>query len=148
MITVVDGFLTLEEVEEFKRLIDDRGVQSNRIYLKRELAATFWERHREALTAIGVGKIYNQVTLSNSSTHLKWHKDPIFSDETHKILIYLNELPSGGGTLFKMSDGSIRREQAVPGRLILFDICLEHSGEKFPSGCAKYTIGFRASRGG
>lgn len=145
MITVVDDFLTPEEVEEFKRLIDDKGTQTNRIYPKRELAATFWERHRVALATLGVGKIHNQVTLSNNSTHVKWHKDPVFGDETHKILIYLNELPSGGGTLFRMPDGSIWREHAVPGRLVLFDIRLEHSGEPFPAGCAKYTMGFRAS---
>lgn len=144
MITAVDDFLTPEQIDEYKRLIDEKGTQTNRIHPKKAVVEEFWLRHQDALRAIGVIKIFNQISLSNNTTHLNWHKDPVFGDETHKILIYLNELPSGGGTLFRMPDGSIRHENAVAGRLVMFDIRLEHAGEPFPTGCAKYTIGFRA----
>ncbi len=145
-VIVVDNFLSAEEIAEYCCLIDKQRNTANNISRRETLKDEFWTRHGARCRELGVADLKSQVTLSSNTKHLDWHRDPVFGGETHKLLIYLNAFPegAGGGTLFKIPGISgVQRIAPRPGRLVIFDIRLEHAGEPFPAGMAKYSIGFR-----
>ena len=80
------------------------------------------------------------MTISRSARGIDWHYDRSYEGDTHKILLYLDDV---AGTLFRV-DGIVRKVEAQPGRAVIFDMRLEHAGDNIPNGRGKkYTIGFR-----
>ena len=145
-VTVIDDFLSADEIAEYCQLIDRERNTANNICRRDTLKNEFWSRHEARCRELGIVSLKSHVTFSKNTTHIDWHKDTVFGDETHKLLIYLSAFKedSGGGTLFKIPESNtIRRIAPQPGRLVIFDIRLEHAGEPFPAGMCKYSIGFR-----
>lgn len=81
------------------------------------------------------------VSANIDSTPVCIHLDSYFSDETHKLLVYLTDT---GSTLFYDKYGNFISE--VPskvGTCVLFDMSLLHKGGLFPSDKLKKTVGLR-----
>jgi hypothetical protein len=146
-IWVLDNFLTAEEVVEYRRVVDSyRRQGAHPIYEdKKGIVSQFWERFGARLRdECGVQRLTNFVTVSRSSKALEWHYDNSKDGDTHKVLVYLDDV---AGTLFRV-DGGVRAVEAHPGRVVVFDFRLEHAGDTIPPGRGdKYTLGFRACRG-
>jgi hypothetical protein len=82
------------------------------------------------------------VTYTLGKRGIGWHFDGP-RGASHKLVIYLNEVPSGG-TLFGRSTESVRvRVENKVGRVVLFDIGLEHASESFSDRYTKYAVGLR-----
>jgi hypothetical protein len=143
-ITVLDNFLTSAEIAEYRAFVDRHGhtLQAPILHEQGAVATDFWRRFGERLrTEAGVQRITDRVTVSRSDRPLKWHYDVSKEDDTHKVLIYLDDI---AGTLFQMEDGRIQEVAAKPGRAVVFDFRLKHAGAPIPPGGGKkYTIGFR-----
>ena len=143
-IWVLDDFLTAEEVVEYRGVVDSyRGRKNHPIYEdKTGTVSRFWDRFGTRLQReCGVTRLTNFVTISRSDQALNWHYDRSKDGDTHKVLVYLDDV---AGTLFR-ADGGVRKVEARPGRVVVFDFSLEHAGEDIPPGRGyKYTLGFRA----
>jgi hypothetical protein len=143
-IWVLDNFLTVEEVAEYRHVVNSySGRSGHPIYEdKKGVVDGFWARFGARLQReCGVLRLTNFVTVSRSNRALDWHYDLSKAGDTHKVLVYLDDV---AGTLFRV-DGGVRAVEARPGRVVVFDFSLEHAGEAIPSGRGeKYTIGFRA----
>jgi hypothetical protein len=144
-ITVIDNLLTSAEILEYRAFVDScrHFTQAPILSNKEAVVENFWMRYGERLRReAGIQRITNFVTVSRSDRALGWHYDESKDGDTHKILIYLDDV---AGTLFRMGDGGgIREIAAVPGRAVIFDFRLEHAGAPIPPGRGgKYTVGFR-----
>lgn len=85
-------------------------------------------------------KFTNHVSTGNTREAVGKHTDPKLDNKvTHKLLVYLNELSSGGGTFF---DGNVYIKPAI-GKAVVFDITIPHWGEGFPKGEMKRVFGLR-----
>jgi hypothetical protein len=143
-IWVLDDFMTAEEVAEYRHVVDSyRGGAGNPIYEdKKGIVSRFWDRFGTRLQRdCGAIRLTNYVTVSRSGRALDWHYDLSKAGDTHKVLVYLDDV---AGTLFRV-DGGVRKVEARPGRVVVFDFSLEHAGDAIPPGRGyKYTLGFRA----
>ena len=88
---------------------------------------------------LGILGISDDITISKNNKPIPKHRDTKVSGETHKILIYLNNV---SGTYFYIDGKEILVENKV-NRLVLFDINIEHKGQEFSCDYIKKTIGFR-----
>lgn len=143
-IWILDDFLTTEEVAEYRRVVESyRAKAGQPIYEDTKgVVRRFWDRFGARLQReCGVLRLTNFVTVSHSNRAVDWHYDVSKDGDTHKVLVYLDDV---AGTLFRV-DGSVRAIEARPGRAVVFDFSLEHAGEAIPPGRGeKYTLGFRA----
>jgi hypothetical protein len=69
------------------------------------------------------------------------HFDQIYGEETHKVVFYLNEVQNGG-TEFVSGNDWITVE-AHQGTVVIFDIRIEHKGQRDQSKEKKYVMGMR-----
>ena len=150
-VIVVENFLSEEECAYYRKIIDDGyKKQSLQLIAKREdIVNKFVVDHLDDLRMINLNGdttkgVHNDVTLSRSSKALPRHKDKVIrKDDKWKLLIYLNDVKEGGGTIFyedmKTKEGFKVHNKI--GSAVFFDISLPHAGERISE--QKYTIGFR-----
>jgi hypothetical protein len=143
-IIVVDDFLQTHDIDALIGVVRQCRV-SQKIFTNhksRLLASSIFSKYKDAFNAISVIGLHPSVTITNNNTCIRRHLDKKIGRETHKILIYLNDVPDGG-TIFYIGDKE-RIVENRKGRLVLFDISLEHSGQEFDGrNYRKMAIGFR-----
>jgi len=85
------------------------------------------------------------VTLAKNNRAIERHRDNVAYAGTHKLLLYANGVGDCdvGGTRFHLRDGTALDVEYVAGRLVLFDLSLEHEGLRNVSGHVKRTLGLR-----
>lgn len=150
-VIVVENFLSEDECAYYRKIIDDGyKKQSLQLIAKREdIVNKFIADHLDDLRMIDLSGVttkgvHNDVTLSRSSKAIPRHKDKVIrKDDKWKLLIYLNDIKDGGGTIFyetmKTKEGF--KVNNKMGSAVFFDITLPHAGERISE--MKYTIGFR-----
>lgn len=82
------------------------------------------------------------VTQSEDRTPLGGHYDPVVGQETHKLLVYLDD--TAGTDFFATPDGPVSWSvDARRGDAVLFPITLYHASKPFAPGLIKRTVGLR-----
>lgn len=140
-IQILDDFLTPEDLISYTDYVKSKDNQA--ILVDENMAESFWNKYKEKLAPLGITSLENRITVSHLNHAVGIHKDERFGKETHKILIYLNDVENGG-TVFFMRDRKEFVLENRKNRLVLFNLSLEHKGQYFKTKQTKYTIGFRA----
>jgi len=141
MIKVFPSLLTKQECQELLQFDDDR-VKLYRPYPEMDEAIQRIVFPKLDFPIVSKGVVSKNNDIIPVCTHL----DTVITDETHKLLIYLNPLSEGGGTDFLHRDGSLLQHVShSEGGVVLFDIRLLHRGEAFPTTEIKRTCGLRVS---
>lgn len=142
-IQIMDDFLTNEQVIEYRTLVDSYGLFSSIICNRDDIIDAFSITHKEKLESVfGITRVTPYMTVSRGLRNLDWHYDRSLDGDTHKLLIYLDDV---AGTLFRLQDEKQQIYHIEPkaGRAVLFPFSLEHKGEEITGTREKYTIGFR-----
>ena len=139
---VIDDFLSIEDLEMLSEYVDNNGSVQSR-YKSKDIANYIHTNYVDKFKELDVFGLSDDITISKNNKPISKHKDNIISGETHKILIYLNNV-NDGGTYFYIDGKEILVENKV-NRLVVFDINIEHKGQAFSSDCIKKTIGFRTT---
>ena len=139
---VMDDFLSIEDLELLSEYVDNNGSVQSR-YKSKDIANYIHTKYVDKFKELDVFGLSDDITISKNNKPIPKHKDNIISGETHKILIYLNNV-NDGGTYFYIDGKEILVENKV-NRLVVFDINIEHKGQAFSSDCIKKTIGFRTT---
>ena len=139
---VIDNFLSIEDLKMLSEYVDNNGSTQSR-YKSKDIANYIYTNYADTLKELGVFGLSDDITISKNNKPIPKHRDDKVSGETHKILIYLNDVNNGGGTYFYIDGKEFLVENKV-NRLVLFDINIEHKGQEFSRDCIKKTIGFRA----
>lgn len=145
----IDDFLDSEDLVKFNNYVYDSKLCQD---IKQDPSFTneFWAKYaskiKQLLGPTGPGgplgpTILPHVTVTQSRNPVFKHIDKKMASETHKILIYLNDLKDAG-TLF-YDKGQKLHIVNKKNRLVLFDINLEHESENFVG--LKKAIGFRVT---
>lgn len=138
---VWDGALTPEQcayVAE-KYLPSQADIQSVR--KNPGCADEVWQLVRANLPELPEGRPTGTVTLTASRKGVAWHRDSPRHEGTHKLLIYLNEVPAGG-TFFGSPKNPVLVESRI-GRAVLFDLRAEHASQTFAPKYRKLALGLR-----
>jgi hypothetical protein len=140
LVTTLDDFFLPDDLEAARALALS-GVNQRIISLK-DFTSKIWERYCESLQMINSDwlGLYEDVTLTNSATPIRRHRDQVRNEARHKILVYLNEVENGG-TIFYLPTQDLIVANRL-NRLAAFDISLYHQSQTF-SGVRKLVIGFR-----
>ena len=139
-IKILENFLDDEDLEMFIKLVESVG-KTQIIKEMPEITKKINNKYKDKLKSIGVSSVERFITISCSNSGVGRHKDEKLGDYTHKILIYLNDVPNGGTIIFNGAQ-EIKIENKS-NKLVLFDISLEHMSEKFDMKYTKKAIGFR-----
>lgn len=135
---VIDNFLSIEDLEMLSEYVDNNDSAQSR-YKSKEIANYINTNYVDKFKELGILGISDDITISKNNKPIPKHRDNKVSGETHKILIYLNNV---SGTYFYIDGKEILVENKV-NRLVLFDINIEHKGQEFSGDYIKKTIGFR-----
>ena len=135
---VIDNFLSIEDLEMLSEYVDNNDSAQSR-YKSKEIANYINTNYVDKFKELGILGISDDITISKNNKPIPKHRDNKVSGETHKILIYLNNV---SGTYFYIDGKEILVENKV-NRLVLFDINIEHKGQEFSRDYIKKTIGFR-----
>ena len=138
---VIDNFLSIEDLEMLLEYVDNNGSAQSR-YKSKDIANYIYTNYVDKFNELGILGLNDEITISKNNKPIPKHRDNKVSGETHKILIYLNNVNNGGGTYFYI-DGKEILVENKENRLVLFDINIEHKGQEFSSDYIKKTIGFR-----
>lgn len=138
---VIDNFLSIEDLEMLSEYVDNNGSAQSR-YKSKDIANYVYTNYVDKFNEFGIFGLSDEITISKNNKPIPRHRDNKVSEETHKILIYLNNVNNGGGTYFYIGGKEILVENKE-NRLVLFDINIEHKGQEFSSDYIKKTIGFR-----
>jgi hypothetical protein len=138
---IIDNFLSIEDLEMLLEYVENNGSAQSR-FKSKDTANYMYTKYEDTFKELGILGLNDEITISNNNKPIPKHKDSKISGETHKILIYLNNVNNGGGTYFYIDGKEILVENKV-NRLVLFDINIEHKGQEFSRDCKKKTIGFR-----
>ena len=138
---VIDNFLSIEDLEMLLEYVENNGSAQSR-FKSKDTANYMYTKYEDTFKEFGILGLNDEITISNNNKPIPKHKDNKISGETHKILIYLNNVNNGGGTYFYIDGKEILVENKV-NRLVLFDINIEHKGQEFSRDYIKKTIGFR-----
>jgi len=138
---IIDNFLSIEDLEMLLEYVENNGSAQSR-FKSKDTANYMYTKYEDTFKEFGILGLNDEITISNNNKPIPKHKDNKISGETHKILIYLNNVNNGGGTYFYIDGKEILVENKV-NRLVLFDINIEHKGQEFSRDCKKKTIGFR-----
>ena len=138
---IIDDFLSIEDLEMLSEYVDNNGSVQSR-YKSKDIANYIHTNYVDKFKELDVFGLSDDITISKNNKPIPKHRDKKLSGETHKILIYLNNVNDGGGTYFYIDGKEILVENKV-NRLVLFDINIEHKGQEFSSDYIKKTIGFR-----
>ena len=139
-IKILDNFFDDEDLLFFNKLVESEG-KTQTIREIPEISKKVNDKYKDKLNSIGVTSIEKYVSISCSNSGVGRHKDEKLGDYTHKILIYLNDVPNGGTIIF--DGGKDIKIENKANKLVLFDISLEHMSEKFDMKYKKKAIGFR-----
>ena len=139
-LTIIDDFLDHDDLEAYISYIDTKKTTQS-IIDDPELTVRFWDKYKVKLQPLIQG-IYQDVTVSKSSSPIVKHRDNLIHQEKYKLLLYLNSVPQGG-TYFYLKEGKQLVENKE-NRLVIFDIKLFHESQVFHKKHVKYAIGFRA----
>jgi hypothetical protein len=140
---VIDNFLSIEDLEMLSEYVDNNGSAQSR-YKSKDIANNIYTNYVDKFKELGIFGLSDEITISKNNKPIPKHRDNKVCGETHKILIYLNNVNNGGGTYFYIDGKEILVENKV-NRLVLFDINIEHKGQEFSSDYIKKTIGFRTT---
>ena len=135
---IIDNFLSIEDLEMLSMYVDNNGSAQSRCKSK-EIADYINTNYVDKFKELGILGISDDITISKNNKPIPKHRDKKLSGETHKILIYLNNV---SGTYFYIAGKEILVESKL-NRLVLFDIYIEHRGQEFSCDNIKKTIGFR-----
>ena len=135
---VIDNFLSIEDLEMLLEYVENNGSAQSR-FKSKDTANYMYTKYEYTFKELGILGLNDEITISNNNKPIPKHKDSKISGETHKILIYLNNV---SGTYFYIDGKEILVENKV-NRLVLFDINIEHKGQEFSRDYIKKTIGFR-----
>lgn len=139
-----DNFLSEEDLKVFVEKIQN-GFNGNSMFKDESFTDFFWKKYGKKFQEINSDweGIYPEVTITSSFSPIQKHLDKQMYDEKYKVLIYLNDVKNGG-TIFFTKQGELLIENKR-NRLVIFDISLEHMGQKFEFDATKkkLAIGFR-----
>ena len=138
---VIDNFLSIEDLEMLSEYVENNGSAQSR-YKSKDIANNIYTKYVDKFKELGILGLSDEITISKNNKPIPKHTDNKVSGETHKILIYLNNVNNGGGTYFYIDGKEILVENKI-NRLVLFDINIEHKGQEFSCEYIKKTIGFR-----
>jgi hypothetical protein len=138
---VIDNFLSIEDLEMLSEYVDNNGSAQSR-YKSKDIANNIYTKYVDKFKELGILGLSDEITISKNNKPITKHRDNKVCGETHKILIYLNNVNNGGGTYFYIDGKEILVENKI-NRLVLFDINIEHKGQEFSRDYIKKTIGFR-----
>ena len=137
----------VEKLIEISKQEITKRKNSNLLIENREISSILREILKDdVMDKIGL-EFTDFVTILYGSTPISIHIDKqdicLF---THKVLVYLNQLPENtGGTIFYTED---EREFAVTpnntGTVVVFNSGLKHASQEFPKEFVKISIGIRA----
>jgi len=140
MYKVVDDFLSEEYLNMLHDYVDSNSSTQS-IVVDNELSSKIYNSHIDKFNDLGIVGLSDHITISKGIIPIAKHKDNVICGETHKILIYLNNIPNGG-TYFDIGGKEELIENRV-NRLVLFDIKIAHRSQEFSRDYIKKTIGFR-----
>ena len=139
MIRIIDDFLDESDIIKYTQYVKKQHKKQS-IIKDEKITSEFWNKYQNK---IGGNKgILSFVTVTNNTRAVGKHTDSKHNNEKFKILIYLNDV-SKGGTIFYPHKCKPQIVQNKKNRLVIFDINIEHEGEKFNPGQEKIAIGFR-----
>jgi len=117
------------------------GTAVSGIFPRPEVAARVLSMVRQNVPGFPADAVpTGSVTFHTDTKPIGWHYDKP-KGATHKLLLYLNEVPSGG-TLFSRHAPVLVKNRL--GRAVLFPMHdLEHASETFDPRHRKYTLGLR-----
>lgn len=151
-VIIVENFLTEDECLYFRGITDACFKRSGlQIIVKRpDITEKFFNEHHEAFSKVildgGRTKgLHDDVTFAKSTRAIPKHIDKnIREEDKWKLLIYLNDIKDGGGTIFyeNSNDKEGFKVANKMGSAVFFNIALPHRGEAL-NGQLKYSIGFR-----
>ena len=118
---VIDNFLSIEDLEMLSEYVDNNDSAQSR-YKSKDITNYIYTNYEDKFKELGIFGLSDDITISKNNKPIPKHRDNKVSGETHKILIYLNN---------------------VNNRLVIFDINIEHKGQEFSCDYIKKTIGFR-----
>ena len=96
---VIDNFLSIEDLEMLSDYVDNNGSAQSR-YKSKDIANNIYTKNVDKFKELGILGLSDEITISKNNKPIPKHKDNKVSEETHKILIYLNNVNNGGGTYF------------------------------------------------
>lgn len=137
---VIDNFLSSSNLELLYNYVEN-NYSTQSIVVDDILSKQIYNDHVDKFRELAVVELSDRITISKGIIPIAKHRDNVICGETHKILIYLNEIPNGG-TYFYIN-GKAELVENKLNRLVLFDIKLEHRGQDFSRDYIKKTIGFR-----
>lgn len=142
---ITDNFLDEEDLNEYYKYVESNNLKDLMIK-NHSLTSEFWQKYGKKICEIDSKFIGVLDIVSSAITEkpVHFHLDPIHSNETHKVLIYLNDVKNGG-TIFLMNGEEILVENKK-NRLIIFDISVYHKSQNFllnDEKIKKLSIGFR-----
>lgn len=141
---VIEDFIDQDKCIEFLELVKTKTRAQQDIMQDSKITQEFYALVKDKLESLGLGisGMYDDITLSARKRPITQHYDKKLNACKYKLLIYLNDLNSGGGTIFH-SKGKTLTTNCKAGNAVVFDIGLLHEGEPSSKEQIKYTIGFR-----
>jgi hypothetical protein len=141
MYKIIDNFLDEDDLNKMKDLLSSNQT-IQKITDNDEIPQYIFNKYKYKLTDLDISKVYNKLSLSiNQTKNIGTHYDEQLEDETHKVLLYLNNVEDGG-TIFFINN----KEELIENkenRLVIFDIRLLHKSQVFKKGIKKRALGFR-----
>lgn len=136
-VTEYPEFITPKECKSIIDILDKRYVPGTGIREDAEAVNEILKIFRHKLPEFD---FTNHLSTGNTREAIIKHTDPLLDNRvTHKLLIYLNKVSSGGGTFFE----NLCYVKPEVGKAVIFDIKVPHWGEGFPKGEMKRVFGLR-----
>lgn len=136
-VTEYPGFLTPKECKMVLDILDTNPIPGTGIRADPLTAEKLVKIVGPKLPGF---KFTHHVSTGTNREAVTKHVDPKLDKKvTHKLLVYLSDMSSGGGTFFD-NGGYVSPEK---GKAVVFDITIPHWGEGFPKGEVKRVFGLR-----
>lgn len=139
----IDDLFTQKDLDFLIKFIDSFKL-SQQIIENKEISDFIFSRCKNAIQNIDptISHPLGQVTITKRSSPIGKHVDLCLNQgDRYKIGLYLNDVQSGGGTIFYINDTK-HLIQHKKGRLVMFDLKIPHEGESSNKEL-KYMIGIR-----
>lgn len=140
LLTIIDDFFDKETLKAVSILVL-KSRDRQRIVSNPRITDYIYRKCEDKFRSIGITGLQPHITITKNNMPIGKHVDSYLPGVTHKILIYLSNVPDGG-TIFYV-DGQPHLVENKVNRMVLFDIRLEHESQKFSPKLLKIAIGFR-----